>query len=427
MDDPNRGQATNAPARHPVDRHAGPVTSGERIVSLDVLRGVAVLGILFLNIQSFSMIGAAYMNPTAHMDLEGANYVVWHLTHLLGDQKFMTIFSMLFGAGIVLMTGRAEAAGRGSAGVHYRRMGWLILFGILHAHLLWYGDILYMYGMCGLLAWPLRKLPAAVLVAIGAVVLIAGGGNIMLYDFSMPYWGEPGIANAMQGWAPTPEQAAVEIEHWRGSWLTQMNQRVPTALMFQLFMLPFYGFGWKVAALIVLGMGLFKLRIFSAARSGRFYTTMAIVGLGAGLPIVQYGVLRHQADGWTIEYSMFQGSLYNYFASLAVSLGYVALVMLACRTPALAPALRPFAAAGRMALSNYLLQTIICTTLFYGHGFGLFGRVERTGQVAIVAAILVAQLIWSPIWLRYFRFGPFEWLWRSLTYWERQPMRRGRD
>src|SRR5712692_4927581 len=144
----------------------------ERIASLDVLRGLAVLGILVMNIQSFAMIEAAYSNPTAFGDLKGANYLVWLLSHVLADQKFMTIFSMLFGAGIVLMTGRREQAGRRSAAVHYRRMGVLALFGLLHAYLLWYGDILFSYALCGMVAYLFRRLRPQFLLLWGFLGLL---------------------------------------------------------------------------------------------------------------------------------------------------------------------------------------------------------------------------------------------------------------
>jgi uncharacterized protein len=156
-----------------------PVTEKERIVSIDVLRGFALLGILPMNIQYFSMISAAYENPTAYGDLKGANYWVWLLCHVLADQKFMTIFSMLFGAGILLMTSRIEATGKPSAALHYRRMGWLILFGLAHAYLLWSGDILVAYGMCGLLVYLFRKLRPRTLLVL-ALLTIAHGRDIGL-------------------------------------------------------------------------------------------------------------------------------------------------------------------------------------------------------------------------------------------------------
>ena len=134
----------------------GPVLENARIDSIDVLRGFTLLGILVMNIQLFAMPDAAYSNPTAYGNLEGANLYVWIAGRLLADQKFMTVFSMLFGAGIVLMAARMEEGGA-TARVHYRRMGWLLLMGLLHAHLLWVGDILFLYAVCGMLVYPLRR------------------------------------------------------------------------------------------------------------------------------------------------------------------------------------------------------------------------------------------------------------------------------
>ena len=154
----------------PVGRDTGPVAETTRIDAIDVLRGVALLGILLMNVQSFAMPQAAYFNPTAYGDLEGADLYVWVAGRMLADQKFMTIFSMLFGAGIVLMAGRAEARGDARR-VHYRRMGWLLVIGLLHAHLLWPGDVLFLYAVCGMLVYPLRWQPPGRLLALGAGLL----------------------------------------------------------------------------------------------------------------------------------------------------------------------------------------------------------------------------------------------------------------
>ena len=160
----------------------GPVTETERIVPMDVLRGFALLGILVMNIQSFAMVGYVYDNPTAYGDLNGANFLVWLLSHLLADQKFLSIFSMLFGAGIVLIWQKAEGSGARPTRLHYRRVGWMILFGLLHAYLLWYGDILYTYGMCGLFVYLFRRssprtlvLSSLALATIGSLIAIGLG------------------------------------------------------------------------------------------------------------------------------------------------------------------------------------------------------------------------------------------------------------
>jgi uncharacterized protein len=162
-----------------------PVAEKERIVSIDALRGFALLGILYMNIQAFSMVSAAYMNPTAYGDLHGANYAVWLAGHLLADLKFMSIFSMLFGAGIFLMTSHIEASGQRPTRLHYRRMGWLMLFGLLHGSLLWYGDILYDYALCGMLVFLFRKRRPRTLIITG--IILFSVAPLLLYGYGYSY------------------------------------------------------------------------------------------------------------------------------------------------------------------------------------------------------------------------------------------------
>jgi uncharacterized protein len=378
-----------------------------------------------MNIQSFAMPGAAYMNPTAYGDLNGANYWVWNICYLLAFEKFMSIFSMLFGAGIVLMTSRIEATGRSSAGVHYRRMGWLILFGLLHAHLLWYGDILYFYGLCGLVAWPFRRLPPAVLIPIGLVVVSVASILAWAGGWSVQFWSDEIIRQQQQQWQPAAELLADELNAYRSGWLAQMPERMVSALQFETFVLAIWG-AWRVGGLMLVGMGLFKLGVFSARAKSSVYWAMIIAAAVIGIPVTMYGIRRNFDANWAAVYSLFDGSQYNYWASVLVSLGWVGAVMLAYRSGTCVFIMKPLAAVGRMALTNYLMHTVICTTIFYGHGLGLFGSVERVGQFGIVLGVWALQLMVSPIWLRYFHFGPVEWLWRTLTYFKLQPMlRRG--
>lgn len=402
---------------------AAPVTEPNRITAIDALRGFALLGILILNIQSFAMPGSAYINPTAYGRLEGPHYWVWVFSQLLADQKFMTIFSMLFGAGIVLMSSRAEAGGRGSAGVHYRRMGWLILFGILHAHLIWYGDILYFYGVCGLGAWLFRKWRPTPLIIVGTLLVLVPVLINMAFGWTMQFWPPDAMVGINASWSPGPEQLAAEITAYQGNWLEQMWQRVPAALMFETFMMAIWGI-WRAGGLMLIGMALFKMGVFSAQRSDRFYITWIFIGALVGLPVIGYGIHQHFAHNWSVEYSFFFGSQFNYVASLLVSMMWVGFVMLAIKHGVARWFMLRLQAVGRMALTNYLMQSVICTFIFYGHGLGYFGQVERVGQIAIVMMVWVVQLTLSPIWLKHFQFGPMEWLWRTLTYWKLQPMRR---
>ena len=402
--------------------HAGPVVQTERIDAIDVLRGFALLGILLMNVQSFAMPQAAYFNPTAYGDLEGANLNVWVAVRMLADQKFMTIFSMLFGAGIVLMAGRAEARGDARR-VHYRRMGWLLVIGLLHAHLLWAGDILFLYAVCGMLVYPLRNQPPGRLISMGVALLAVASAYSIGSGLSLPYWPEEAReAFASTAWRPSPEIIEAELAAMRGGWLDQQLTRSAGALAFETFLLLTWGV-WRAGGLMLIGMALFKREVFSALRTPRFYATLIAVAVAVGLPLQAYGIALDFERGWPF-WSFFIGVQFNYWPSVAVSLGYVGLVMLACRTEALRGLTRPFAAVGQTALTNYLLQTVLCTTIFYGHGLGWFGSVDRVGQIGVVAFVWAVQLVASPLWLRRFRFGPAEWVWRSLTYRARPPLRR---
>jgi len=365
-----------------------------------------------------------YDNPTAYHPPQGANLLVWLLSHLLADQKFISIFSMLFGAGIVLMSQRAESSGVRPGPLNYRRMAWLIMFGLLHAYLLWYGDILYAYGMCGLFVYLLRRKSPTTLVTY-ALVFAAIGSLIAigLGVFWLPHAAPHVRADFIQdNWLPSPQDINEEIAAYHGSWLAQMSDRVPVAFYIEtsLFLRLYV---WKTASLMLLGMALFKLGALQARWSRGRYWSLVGAGLFVGIPLTVFGVVQNFANHWNVDYSFYLGSQYNYWGSYLIALGWTGLIMLWCQSARALALQERMAAAGRMAFTNYILQTVICITLFYGTGFGLFEHVPRTGQILIVFAIYAAQLAISPLWLRHFRFGPLEWLWRSLTYGKRQPFR----
>jgi len=320
------------------------------------------------------------------------------------------------------ITERAEAKGQSPRRLHYRRMLWLILFGLLHGYLLWYGDILYTYGMCGLLVYLFRKCEPNRLIVFGILAIAAASAITLIFGWTIQFWPAENVAEMQQMWRPDAARIAAEMNAYRGGWLDQMQHRVP--FFFETQAIFFLLFFWRPAGAMLLGMALYKLGALSAQRSTRFYAALIAAAVLVGLPLIVYGVRLNEAAGWSLEWSFFHGSQLNYWGSVLVSLGYVGLVMLVCKSGALGWLRASLAAVGQMAFTNYLLQTIICTTIFYGHGLGYFGYIERTGQIRIVFAVWAFQLIVSPIWLRHFRFGPFEWLWRSLTYGSPQPFRR---
>lgn len=401
-----------------------PAPAPARIESIDVLRGFALLGILVVNVQSFAMIEAAYFTPTAYGDLSGVNFWVWALTHVLADQKMMSIFAMLFGAGIVLMASSRERTGRSPGAAHYRRMAVLLVFGMVHAYCLWYGDILVSYALCGMAAYLLRRAPPKVLVPLGVVLLAIPSVVLLLGAASLPYWPADAVAEFNADAVPPPAVVTEELATYRGGWLRQMSHRAPTSLFFQTVIFAAWGF-WRVLGLMCLGMALLRLGVFSAARPTRFYVLLALTGFAVGVPVAAWGAYLNFAEDWRPTYAYFVGTQFNYWASVATALGWVSLVMLVCKAGPRAAALTgPLSAVGRLALTNYLLQTLVCTTIFYGHGLGLFGRVQRIGQLGIVAGVWALQLALSPLYLKHFRIGPAEWLWRCLTDLKVLPLRR---
>lgn len=400
-----------------------PTLQSERIVSLDVLRGFALLGILIMNIQNFSMINTAYLNPISYGDFTGANKWVWILSHVLADMKFWSIFSILFGAGIILFTTRLKEKGINSLALHYRRTAWLLIIGLMHAYLLWSGDILVAYAITGFWVVLFRKKKPVNLLIVGIVFLLIASLLYFLSGFSMPYWPEESKAEMLKMWMPDEVYVNELLGIYRGSWLDQMPDRIETTIMMQTSSF-FFQVAWRTGGLMLIGMALYKWGILSASKSKSFYLKLALLGLLPGLALSAYGVKANLDHQFSLEYSFFFGSQFNYWGSLLTCLGYIGLVMLCVKMNVLGWLKRSLQAVGQMAFTNYLLQTIICTLIFYGHGLGYYGKVERTGQILIVLAVWIIQMIASPIWMKYFRYGPFEWLWRSLTYWKFQGIRR---
>lgn len=402
---------------------AAPVALSERIASIDVMRGVALLGILAMNIQDFSMIGSAYLNPTTYGDLHGWNYLVWFACYLFAELKFMSIFSMLFGAGVLLMTSRIEARGKKSGAIHYRRMGWLALFGCLHGYLLWPGDILFTYALGGAAVFLARKARPRKLIVSGLCVTAVASLLYVGSYTSFPYWPKSQVAEMEDSfWHPSPKAEANELATYRAGWRTEEPDRIKQEVSMQVQGNLFMAF-WRAYGLMLVGMGLFKLGVFSAKLPAHVYSWFIVAGAGIGLPLVAFGVHQEFAHGWGFRQCFFLDSQWNYWGSLPVCLFWIGLVMLACQKGWLTGARRRLAAVGRMALSNYIFDTVFCTFLFYGWGLGFFGKASRVEQFGVVVGIWAVQLVLSPLWLARFRFGPLEWLWRSLTYWKPQPMR----
>jgi uncharacterized protein len=359
-----------------------PVKPEERVAGVDVLRGVALMGILAMNIIGFAAPEPSYGNPRAGGNTSTIDLVVWSINHVVFDEKMMTIFSMLFGAGLVLMTGRSDARGASLTGVYYRRVFWLLVIGLIHAYLIWWGDILVLYAECGFLLYLFRRRKPRTLIALGTLCLLwpvlIGTGVNDLYRMSQEYyWGIRGTPRVVlstaggalsQKFTPNPERAAKrfneELEAYRGSYLGIVRHRAPMLIKAQTIEVAFVLL-WFVGGRMLIGMGLMKLGVFSGERSRRFYLWMIGLGYGIGLPMIAYDIWLNISVDFKGPEIIQSQLLYTYVSALAIAMGHVGAVMLIFKSGALKWLTQRLAAAGRMALSNYLMQSLICTTLFY--------------------------------------------------------------
>lgn len=400
-----------------------PVSGTDRIDALDLLRGFAVLGILVMNVQSYGMPGSAYFFPTSFGDMSGLNGLVWWIGDLFFESKFITLFSLLFGAGVALMSDRANAAGRGFAGLHYRRMGWLLAIGLIHAYALWHGDILVTYAVCGLWLFLWRRSSVRKLVIWSMIFLLIGSSMSCLSGWSSRFWPEETVVEMEEGFFPPQEEIDTEVADMQGSYAEQSKHRIKGSAFMHATVLPWFMF-WRGMGVMLLGMALYRSGFLSGDADVRTYRRWLLIGFPIGLALTMWGNWRTLAIEWDVLPSFFHLGQYSYWGSIPMALGWISLWMLIRRSGAAAGLQVRLKAAGRMALTNYLSQTVLCVLIFTGTGLGLFGRVPRIGQAALVVAIWALQLAWSPWWLARFRFGPAEWLWRSLSYRRRQPMKR---
>ncbi|MBI3279800.1 MAG: DUF418 domain-containing protein [Acidobacteria bacterium] len=422
-----------------------PVTATERISSIDVLRGVALLGILLMNILTWALPEAAYWNPRVAGGHTGINLAAWYTQYVLFDGKMRAIFSLVFGASVFLLISRLEQQGAGlrAADIYYRRLMWLMVFGIAHAYLIWHGDILYPYALIGLILFPLRVLRPRTLFIIAGVQLVLLTGMSVGRGFHLRSVREKALAadaadkrkvkltdeqkEAQKQWKeilkeaqPPPEELKKETDAWRGNYLQVFQRRAKIVSGWH--SMPFYiPFFWDMMSFMLIGIGLLKLRVLHAERSWRFYGVTA----GAGYAL---GVTLNAISGWLWIRSNFDlmtgpfTSAPYQIGRVPVALAHVAVVMMLVKGGALRWLTSRLAAVGQMAFSNYIATSLICGFLFYGYGLGMFGKFERYQVYAIVPAIWTLNLLVSSIWLKHFRFGPLEWCWRSLVYWKRQPM-----
>jgi uncharacterized protein len=404
-----------------------------RIPTLDIVRGVAVMGILAMNIVAFAMPFQAYMNPRAYGLESGADILSWLISFILIDGKMRGLFSFLFGASMLLVIERAEASGRSPAATHYRRMAWLLLFGLIHLYLIWFGDILVGYALLGMIAWLFRDQDAETLLRWGLRLLIVqllifvalAAAVFMLREAATA----PGAApEAILEWRAFDEQLgtpsagtiANELALYRGGYWGILTDRLRDQAIG-----PFKGlalFGWETLAYFLFGMAALKNGFLSGEWSDAAYRRTALIGFGIGIPAYALLAWLIARDGFSVPMLLATVMAATVpFRPLMVAATAALIILLTRRGGALVDRL---AAAGRTAFTNYLGTTLLMTSLFYGYGFGLYGYLSRAELWLVVAAMWVVMLLWSKSWLDRYRYGPLEWLWRSLARGSAQPMRK---
>jgi len=375
---------------------------------------------LAVHIQLFAFPSAARWNPTAYGDFSGLNWAVWLATSLLADGKFISIFAMLLGASIVMTPTRADAGGRPAWVVHALRMSALLVLGLVHAYGLWYGDMLVPLALCGAVVYFARSLSPKALLVLGITSFAVGSAVTMGLVWSLITGPPSELADWRDHYTPRKVRIVDEINHYQSGWSEQMRYRVPMArevhswgFVTRLF--------WQMSGLMLLGMALYKLDVLSAVRGRRFYSRLATAGFTLGIGLVALGLWRSAATNWDITDYVLVGQELKSWGNVLIAAGWVSVVMLLCQR---GWRLAGVAEVGRLALSNYLLQSLICTTIFYGHGLGLFGEIDRAAQVAIVVLIWGFELVISTLWLRRFSMGPVEWVVRWVAFGHRPHMLR---
>ncbi|MEQ1708966.1 MAG: DUF418 domain-containing protein [Terricaulis sp.] len=381
----------------------------DRIHSLDVMRGFAVLGILAVNAALFAAPWQASANPNlAPLDVNAQTLWSWLVMHVLFEFKCITLFSLLFGASLYLVGGERGDAERGR--VLHRRLFWLLVFGLIHATLIWYGDILVTYALTGFLVMQARSWPAYRLM-IGGVALYALTLGLMHLAWLVPAGELAGMKSAI--WAPAPAEVERVQAAYQGGLVSALRENFSTWTLFITSSLAVLVA--RTAGVMMIGMALFKMGFLSGKAPVWVYGFALALGAGALGLIGWQAWLNARAD-FEFAHMQVRGTLANTALSIFVSIAYASLFVLLVKAGArLITA--PLAAIGRMAFTNYIAQSLIMTTIFWGgRGFGLFGELDRPALWAIVWTIWAVQLIWSPLWLSRFQMGPLEWVWRRLSY-----------
>lgn len=422
-----------------------PTLGLERIQSLDVMRGFVLFGILLMNINGFGL-ARAYSDPTVSGGFDGLNLYTWIGTNLFFEGTMRALFSLLFGVGMYIFLDRLlkKDAGIKAADIYFRRLMYLLVFGLIHGYLLlWVGEILYQYALMGFLVYSFRQMAPKRLVTVAILLFMIGtvwnyvdykGAQKLVANIEQAkiYQSEgKELTKEMKGatefWESraekrTPEAVAEYNAEMHKGYFSVVAFLAPTNFEFDTIW-PYRDDVWDVLSMMLIGIALFKWNVLSGKKSYQFYGTMAFIGYSIGLAINYYEVQTILKDNFS--FLAFNKAQVTYFwGRFFISMGHVGAILIFCKSGIFQEFQKSMAAVGKMALTNYMMHSVICMVIFTGVGFGMFGKFQRFELLYVVAGIWIFQLILSPIWLKYFYYGPMEWLWRSLSYQKIQPFKK---
>jgi uncharacterized protein len=425
-----------------------PLPQNGRIQFMDAIRGMAVLGILIMNSMGQGQ-ASFYSSLDPRQSVAGANYWAWLIESLFFEDSMRWLFSILFGAGTILFLLRLQKQKNGlePADIYYRRLLWLLMFGLLNGFIfLWPGDILFAYAICGLLLFPFRNWSPRKLLwaALFFLAIATYRENTGLYDSKelIAKGGSAALLNAKKI-ALTPLQkeeldqytsfkeksgrdgiikdvVAKEKKVQGQSYLAIFRQFKEVNMRVEKYV---YSGLWDSLIFFFMGMAFYKSGFLLGEKSIRFYVITAVVGIGIGL-LLNYFWVQLRYDLHFDKFLYAQQWKFDYYEIRRVfqTTGYLSALILLYKIVSFRKLMNLFAPIGQMAFTNYLSQSILTSIIFFG--FHLYARLQRYEIYYVVGAIWIFQIITSHVWLRYFKFGPFEWLWRSLTYWHRQPIKK---
>lgn len=433
-----------------IDRYPGiaqPISLSDRIQTIDVVRGMALLGILLMNIPLFGQASQLEAEPLLHPG--STDFTVFTWITILFEGKMRALFSMLFGAGTLIFIGRKEVSGgRNAADFYYRRLLWMVLFGVIHEYvLMWVGDILFDYAIAGLFLFPFRHQRPRQLLLFALVCVVIGGIKaerrmLQLRDKHEKYVQVVALEKAhkkltdaqkkdkeawektIKDFRPDPKVIAEFNQNMRSGYGTVYKTLEPENIRFHSTGL--YSNIWDILSMMFLGMALFKWGFFFNKLPTRTYWLTLLAGYGIGFPLsaVDLSLFEQLVTNPTLfaDTQWISPALGYDLQRALVGIGHASVLLLLYRSGAVSWLMHALSNVGQMAFSNYVLQTLCCTLFFNGYGLGYFGKLPYHQLYYVVAVVWVINLLFSAVWLQFFRFGPLEWVWRSLTYWQRQPM-----